>query len=129
MSDSPSGNARKILLFESDRALRNMHALLLNARGYKVESTGDEIEVHEFCEASEPDLILVGLSEPLSRVFEVCDKLRRQYPKRKIAFVPGELTQCTMLYNGERLPVLHETQDFMEQIEALMDHKANAASG
>ena len=129
MSASLKRNTLKILLFEKDCNLRSMHTVMLHSHGYKVESTGDETEAEKFCESGDPDLVLIGLSEPLSNVFEVCDKLRRQYPQRKIAFVPGELAQCTMLYDGERLPVLHQTQDFMDQIEALVDHKANAASG
>ena len=128
MSDSHRNSARSILLFETDRQLRSMHSLMLHTHGYKVESTGDEAEAHKFCESGDTDLILVGLSEPLSNVFEVCDRFRRQFPKQKIAFVPGELAQCPILYDGERLDTLHETQDFMEQIEALMDHQANAAS-
>ena len=117
-----SDTSGTILLFVPDERLRNAHAKKLNSHGYKVAGTGDVDEAHSICLSEKPDLVLVGISDPVSQVFEICDELRRRYPDQKIALVPGELPLCPVSFDG--VASIDVEQGFIEQIEALIGHKA-----
>ena len=128
MNCGPS-NAGKIVLFEPDRRKRGLHGTILLSQGYKVEWTDSEAEAHLLCEAMRPDLVLVGLCEPLSGIFEMYDRFRCRYPGHKVAFVPGELKLSDLFLDGELIRRTRET-DFVADIATFLPcNLALAAQG
>jgi CheY-like chemotaxis protein len=109
-----------ILLLETDDRLRGAHARALRSRGFKVRPTCNQEEAYTICAAENPDLVLVGLSDPVSNTFEVCDSLRRRHPGLKIAFVPGELLQCPISFDG--VICIDGKQSFLDQVDSLIAH-------
>lgn len=110
-----------ILLFEPNRRIRSLHTIMLQTHGYKVESTGNEAEAHALCESMRPDLVLVGMSEPLDLTFQAFERFRRRYPQQKINLSPGEgLTLAPLSYNGAVLRSGEASDDLLEHVRTLL---------
>jgi DNA-binding NtrC family response regulator len=112
---------RSILLFEPNRHIRSMHTIMLHTHGYKVESTGNEAEAHAICESMRPDLVLVGISEPLEHTFKAFERFQRRHPKQKITLSPGEgLTLAPLSYNGVVVLEAEASDDLLEHVRTLL---------
>lgn len=69
--------AKKILLVEDERTLRDMYSLKLTKEGYEVTSAEDGEQAIELAKSSKPDLILLDVILPKIDGFAVLDTLRK----------------------------------------------------
>ena len=117
----PTAIRRSILLFEPNGRIRSMHTIMLHTHGYQVESTGNEAEAHAMCESMRPDLVLVGMSEPLDLTFQACERFQRRHPKQKIILSPGEgLALAPLSYNGVVVRGGEASDDLLEHVRTLL---------
>lgn len=118
--------SQKIVVYEPDEYKRMLLGLVLLTHGYVVETAADEARAHALCEGFFPDLVLVGLSTPLSTSFEVYDRFRRRHTARSIAFIPGEFKLCDLFLNG-RCISQGETPNIVAEIAKLFTNEREAA--
>ena len=112
---------RSILLYEPNGRVRSMHTIMLHTNGYKVESTGNEAEAHALCESMRPDLVLVGMSEPLELTFKACERFQRHHPRQNVNMSPGEsLYLAPLSYNGTVVRAGEGSGDFLEHVKTLL---------
>ena len=117
-----TANRRSILLFEPNRRIRSMHTIMLHTHGYKVESTGNEAEAHAICESMHPDLVLVGMSEPLEHTFKAFERFQRRHPQQKIHLSPSEgLALAPLSYNGVVVCGGEASGDLLEHVRTLLN--------
>lgn len=69
--------ARRILIVEDDKVIRQELKVLLEAYQYEVITTDDFAHIVEFVLADEPDLVLLDLNLPFCDGYHVCRELRR----------------------------------------------------
>ncbi len=122
------GRRKRILLLDKNQKTRDQHAIVLHASGYDVESAGNDPDAYLLCDSFRPDLVLVGFSEPTAGTRDVTDKMRRQNPNQRIAFLPREsLYLCPVFYNGELLRNGEGSAGFVERVEALLGNTQSEA--
>jgi CheY-like chemotaxis protein len=124
MTDSPTAAVPRrstILLLEQDQGARSKYALLLQAHGYQVQSTGNEAEAQQLCAAAPPDLVLVGCDDRSQASWALCERLRRGNPKQRIALLHRDtLHLCPLFFNGNLLLKGEVPKDFLGRVEALL---------
>ena len=121
---------RSILLYEPNGRVRNMHTIMLHTNGYKVESTGNEAEAHAMCESMRPDLVLVGMSEPLDLTFKACERFQRRHPEQRVNVSPGEgLYLAPLSYNGVVVLEAEASDDLLEHVRTLLKAAYGAPAG
>jgi len=119
-----------VLLYEPNRRVRSMHAIMLHTHGYKVESTGNEAEAHTLCDTMRPDLVLVGMSEQLDLTFQVCERFRRRHPRQNVNMSPcDELFLSPLSCDGIVVRNGASSVDFLEHVKTLLIREAAAAAG
>ena len=124
------GPRKSVLLYEPNRRVRNMHAIMLHTNGYKVESTGNEAEAHALCETMLPDLVLVGMSEQLDLAFQVCERFRRRHPRQNVNMSPCDnLFLAPLSYDGVVVSAGASSGDFLEHVKKLLSREAAAVAG
>lgn len=78
-SEEPSSNKGRVLVVEDDLDLRDMVALMLEERGYRVDTAANGREALDCFEDSRPDLILLDMRMPVMNGWEFVDAMRRRY--------------------------------------------------
>lgn len=113
--------AKRILLVERNKIVRNMHTLALNTHGYDVQSTSSDTEVHRLCESFRPDLVLVAFTTPLERIWELCEHIQLRNSRQRIAFLHDDtLHLCPLFLDGELIRKAEGADDYLQRVEALL---------
>jgi DNA-binding response OmpR family regulator len=68
--------ARKILVVEDTRSIREIIAHLLRGRGYEVETSGDGTDAQARVAAFRPDLVILDAMLPGKSGFDLCMELK-----------------------------------------------------
>lgn len=69
--------AKKILLVEDEKTLREMYSLKLTKEGYEVTAAEDGEQAVELAKSSKPDLVLLDVILPKVDGFAVLEELRK----------------------------------------------------
>ena len=78
---------KKILYVEDDEDTLNAVKVLLETQGYKVEGAANGKDALKMIAKGEHDLILLDIMLPDMSGWDIFQKLHKEQPKRKIAFL------------------------------------------
>jgi CheY-like chemotaxis protein len=121
LSDESLERGNTILLLERNYRTRSMHVAMLQTHGYNVEATGNEAEAHMLCQSLRPALLLIGVGEPLSAMWELCEKFQRQDPRQRIALLYSDWLQlCPVFFNGRLAQEREGPEDIIRRVQALL---------
>lgn len=80
----------RILVVDDDEAIRKTAKLLLEVRGYEVDTATDGFEGLIHLQAARPDIIISDLRMPNMSGFEFLSVIRRRFPEIGVVAISGE---------------------------------------
>src|SRR6185312_15208787 len=79
----------RILVVEDDRSVQSTITMMLNLKGYEVETAFDGFDALMHLKDNIPDLIVSDLNMPQMSGFELLSVVRRRYPQIKVIATSG----------------------------------------
>ena len=76
--------AKKVLVVDDTKSIREIVAHLLRSRGYEVIEAADGLDAWEKATTQSPDLLVLDAMIPKKTGFEICEQLKQDERWRKI---------------------------------------------
>lgn len=76
--------AKKILIVEDTKSIREIVAFMLRSKGYETEESGDGQDAEQRVRSQAPDLIVLDAMLPKKTGFDVCQSLKADDALKKI---------------------------------------------
>jgi len=76
--------AKKVLVVDDTKSIREIVAHLLRSRGYEVIEAADGLDAWEKATTQSPDLLVLDAMIPKKTGFEICEQMKKDERWRKI---------------------------------------------
>src|SRR6185436_11857496 len=133
-----SSVAKKILIVEDTKSIREIVAFMLRSKGYETSESGDGQDAEARVRAEPPDLIVLDAMLPKKTGFDVCQSLKADENLKKIPILMLTAITRDTGKSDEYWKEKSQADDFMskpfkatelvERIERLLKSKASGAS-
>jgi DNA-binding NtrC family response regulator len=114
-----SAHGRTILLVDDSPQEKHLRAIMLNTRGYDVESVSNVDDAYRFSQAKRPDLVLLALAKDSDGQSRLWERIRRANPLQRVAFLINDSLYSSPVFSMSDLVRKPGQDDFVEKIGAL----------
>lgn len=113
--------AKRILLLDDDASRRSTRAVILLTHGYDVESVATIADALHACGASQPDLLLIGVTPSLTGRSWL-ERIGKSRPQQRVAFLLNDGEKlCAVQFDGELLLPEEDSGNWLARVEMLLN--------
>ena len=114
-----AGSAKRILVVDDDRSVRQMLARVLVGEGYAVQVAADGAEAVEMAVASRFDLVLLDLNMPLKSGWDTFEALTSRNPLMPIIVITARPNQVFTALGSGVGALLEKPLDFPKLVQTV----------